>query len=264
MKFKVIALLVLLIFLGLSVYFFYSKGLPSQKTAFSETEKSIKGIVLPHHNLAGQLTSQALEKLSKNQTYETIVILSPNHFHPDSPLLTTSEEIKGYSIDERLVKQMTEKIPTVRIDKAVIEKEHGLTNVLAYLENYFPGAKFLPLAVSPHYTPEEIEQITSFLAEKLPLQTLFVASLDFSHEEMLLTALEKNKETIEVIKNFDYQTLYRFKDDHLDSPLAVVIFLRVIEKLSGGNWETWDNTHGSVLIDDPTLQGTSYVIGIFR
>ena len=63
---------------------------------------------------------------------------------------------------------------------------------------------------------------------------------------------------------FDYQTLYRFTDDHLDAPAAVVLLLRAMQHLGTTHWETWDSSHGAILKENSTLQSTSYVVGVFR
>jgi poly-gamma-glutamate synthesis protein (capsule biosynthesis protein) len=134
---------------------------------------------------------------------------------------------------------------------------------LSYLKFYFPEAKFVPLIAPPYFERGEISQIATFLSKSLPEDTLFVASVDFSHNNMLLEAAAKNKETENTIRNFDFETLYQYKDDHLDSPASIGLLLSTMQRLGTTNWELWYDSHGGLIEDEFTLQGTSYLIGIF-
>ena len=97
----------------------------------------------------------------------------------------------------------------------------------------------------------------------MPENTLYVCSVDFAHEKMLLEATENNKESEKIIKEFDYEKLYDFKDDHLDSPGSVGLLLNIMQELSSTKWELWQNSHAAFIEEKYDIQGTGYIIGIF-
>jgi AmmeMemoRadiSam system protein B len=228
------------------------------------TKQNIGGIILPHHGLAKELISESLDKVSNNNKYSYIVILSPNHFQPIGNTFTTSDKIFDYPLAAEFINKFGERFTNVDLNQDLLEKEHGITLHLPYLEKYYPHAKIVPLIFTNNSSENDILEKTVYLLEKLPDDTLFIASIDFSHETMLEEAMQKNSETIDVISNFNYSSLYGFEDDHLDSPVAMGMFLKIMEKLNATNWQIWHNCHSALIKNDPTLQGTSYVIGIFH
>lgn len=218
-----------------------------------EPQVNIKGVVLPHHDLAQELLHASFERLQKVIDPSTIVIYGTNHYYPESMTFTTTEEVeKEY------------KIPNVLTDNQKIAKEHSIQTLIPYLDKYFPKSKVIPIIVSSTYNFDDLEKRTNYLVSSLPKDTLFIASVDFSHNKTLSEGLLKNNESIKAISNFDYKTILDFKDDHIDSPVAISSFLLTMEKLKTVTWETWYSNHASLLLNKPDLQGTSYVIGVFK
>ena len=228
----------------------------------SSNDRKISGIILPHHNLAKEYISASLERISKNQQFSTIVIIGPNHFEPQATEFISSSSVFDYPLQQEFIYKLTA-LGKIVLNQNTIEKEHSIMIPLSYLKFYFPETKFVPLIVPPYFERGEISQIAVFLSNSLPQDTLFVASVDFSHNTMLLEATAKNKETENVIKKFDFETLYQYKDDHLDSPASIGLLLSTMQRLGATNWELWYDSHGSLIEDEFTLQGTSYLIGVF-
>ncbi len=230
-------------------------------------KQPIKGLILPHHDLAREIIIKSLEKLSSSNKYKLIVVLSPNHFRPQSYTFTTSLNDKNYPIAIEYLHKLKEFDQELLFDTELVENEHGVNIPVEYLSHYFPESEFLPILVSPYYSEKTLDEISQWMTENLPEDTLYVASVDFSHENMYAKALDNNKESLGVIKNFDYASLYNFVNDnnqHLDSPIGTAVLLKTMSALKATNWQTWYDSHGSQLTDDPVLQGTSYIIGVFR
>ncbi|OGC92890.1 AmmeMemoRadiSam system protein B [Candidatus Amesbacteria bacterium RIFCSPHIGHO2_02_FULL_47_9] len=230
-----------------------------------QTEKisRVRGIVLPHHELAGEIVMRSLERLAQTQDFSHIVIFSPNHFQPDSYTFSTADKIKDLPLDTKYLRELKEMDANAVWDQKLLENEHGVLIPAGYLKNYFPRASFLPIIFSPYFNQERLDKMAGWLAQAMPADTLFVVSVDFAHEKMAEEAALKNLETIETIKNRDYQRLFGYGNDHLDSPAAMGTWMMTTEKLEAKNWETWYDSHGAMLTDNPLLNGTSYVIGVF-
>lgn len=233
------------------------------QVAGTKTEaRQIRGIILPHHALANEIISQSVGVLPDD--YERIVIIGPNHFYTHAYTVTTTNELLNYQVDNEFISHFSQTFPNTLVSSEVITKEHGITTPLATLMEKYPESQLIPLAISPQYTSSELKTIAKFIADNTTDKTLFVLSLDFSHENMLLEGMQKNTETIQTIETFDYDTLLKYKDDHLDSPVATSLFLQIMQYKNSVSWTLLFTSHGALLEDDPLLQGTSYVVGIFQ
>ncbi len=217
------------------------------------TEQKISGIILPHHDLAKEIFHTSLEKLSKSQTPSTVVIYGTNHYYPAGPTFTTTKDIsKNYNLEN------------VYIDDERIKKEHSIQTVVPYIKQYFPDAKIIPIIISSSYDMDKLSSMSKFLIKSLPEDTLYVASVDFSHNSTIESGLSKNNESIDAISNFNYQKILSYDDTHMDSPVAISIFMLTMENLNTKKWETWSSNHGGLITNTPNLNGTSYVVGVFR
>ena len=234
------------------------------KVAGTQSEqKEVRGIILPHHNLAENLILESFEKL-KSENYSYVVILGPNHFAPNVNSLITAKEIPGYSFENEIMNSVLQKYPDISQSPDLVEKEHSLTIHLPFIKNYFPEAKILPLMISPFSGNEDLSDKISYLASTVPSDTLFIASVDFAHDVLPELGFKNNQESISAISEFNYQTLTSFDDTHMDSPLSILALLYSMQKFGSTGWETWYSSHASLIENDPGVQGTSYVIGVFR
>jgi AmmeMemoRadiSam system protein B len=237
-------------------------------------------VVLPHHALARELIDESYQRIQQEQTVSTVVILGPNHFHPEVGRVVTARSIENVIVADTIVEQLLAEFPEIIEDQPMIENEHAIMIQLPYIAQYFPNARIVPLIFSPSYDPDELDELALTLNNMLSSDTLIIASIDFSHESGIEEGLDKNDETIRVMQAFDYQTLYTFADDHLDAPVAMAVFLKLMEKRDEKTekqknrktkeqmrtvvWETWHTTHAGIILNDPRTRGTSYVIGVFR
>lgn len=230
----------------------------------SEETKPVKGIILPHHGVASDLISQSLSRVAETNQYSTIVIFSPNHYYPEEVAAATTDSLESADIATETVNQLTQEFSYIANNPKILNNEHGVTTFLPFLNEYFPQAKTIPVIFSPHITSKELNNLSFFFKQNLPDDTLYLLSLDFSHNSNLQQGLGKNGETIKTLAGFDYDTLYSYKDDHLDSPKAAGAFLLSMQRNRALHFEVLQNTHSAVLLNDPRLLGTSYVIGVFH
>jgi AmmeMemoRadiSam system protein B len=224
---------------------------------------NIKGTILPHHDLAKDYINSSLDRISQNHSFSNIVIIGPNHFETGSKRFVSTDELLNYPISQEYVYRL-ESLKLVTLNKETIEKEHSIMIPLSYLQNYFPNANYIFIASPFFFDTAEISRIATILSTSLPDDTLFIASVDFAHNKMLLEAMENNKEAETAIINFDYDRIYRYQDDHLDSPASIGLFLNIMQRLDATNWELWYESHGALIEGKYDLQGTSYLIGVFK
>jgi AmmeMemoRadiSam system protein B len=239
------------------------KGVHS--SVVSDDDKLIAGIILPHHNFAKDIIIDAYEKL-REYDYDLVVIISPNHFHPEIGDIISTQTLDANQFDVELdqvkIKQLLEK-ELIKTDQTMFDNEHGITVHLEYLAEFFPNIKVLPLMMPTNPNPQQLQELKAFLAN-ISEQTLFLASVDFAHNLTYLEAIENNQESIDAITHFDYQQISQFNDQHLDSPQSINLLLQIMQKKNNTDFQVWYNTHGALLSDQPNLVGTSYVVAIFH
>lgn len=260
-SFLILIVFLLLVFVARKDFYLKSQG---KVASLSTQESQIKGMILPHHDLAKELFITSLTKLQKTHSPSLFVIFGTNHYYYDSPDLITALSVYDYPIDKELLRSFLKEFPSVLVNAKIIEQEHSITVPVLYLRNYFPDAKIIPFIVSSKFRLFNIEEYAKYFADFFPKDTVYIAAVDFSHGTDFQEAMAKNEESIKVISEFDYQALYRFKDDHLDSSVAVALLLKTMQTLNSTTWETWANSHSAFFTSDFASQGTSYVVGVFR
>jgi len=191
------------------------------------------GGVVPHHLLAGGLIDSFFEKLSF-QNPKRIILLGPDHgdFTPEVKSLTP----RGWN------------------------KEHSITNITPFIKKYLPDATISPIVLSNKMGLSEIEDLAEVLSKKIDKDTVLIASVDFSHYLKEQEAEENDKKTLEIIKNFDYQSLLALNSDYLDGPAPIAVLLKTIQKTSHNNFEVSNHTNSSQLMGNSFNEITSYFV----
>lgn len=260
-----IGIVMVILFLGVlgDVVYLRNKNNQGKVEGAKTTQSEVRGIVLPHHNLATELFNDSYAKLAKTLSPKLIVILGTNHYLENSPTVITTNTFPDASLDQDIANRFITKFPDVLVNETAITNDHSIMVQIPYIHQYFPNAKVFPMIISAQFTEGSLTQKAQFLST-LPQDTLFIASVDFAHNVGLTEGLSKNKESIQTISQFDYKTLYTYYDDHLDSPIAISLFLHVMSEIGANSWNTWFSSHSAILKNDPSIQGTSYVVGTFQ
>ena len=187
-----------------------------------------------------------------------------NNFVPEENSIVTAKVIDGSSFDNPLMEKFLHEYPDVLVSDEIADKEHSISLHLPYIKEYFPEAKVLPFIISPFAGRSDLDEKIVFLTSILPTDTLFIASVDFAHNVNVDLGIKNNEESAQSINSFDFQNILRFKDDHLDSPLSIYLLLKSMQNFNSTSWENWYSSHSAILEGDPAIQGTSYLIGVFR
>lgn len=229
----------------------------------SRTNENIRGLIIPHHDLASEIIIRSIDEIAAENDYDKIFIIGPNHFFPDNPLVVSGRAIQNFPIDTEFVDELAT-LDTVFLNEDLLAQEHSMIVPIKYLHGAFPAADFVPLVISSHYSERDLKEVSNYLAQHAPEKSLWVLAIDFAHNVTLHEGLAHNEESITALKSFDYERILGFSDSHLDSPVGTTVFLKVLENLNATSWRTFESTHGSVIEGVPNLNGTSYVVGTFH
>jgi len=259
---KIIYIIILILFISTGYYFSKVRKSAALGGA-NDSLTNVRGTIIPHHDLADSMIIDAFRRLKEDNDYEKIIIIGPNHFYPESPTIISSYSLKDYPIDKIIIEKMENSINDLVLDQEKLENEHSVGIPIKYLNQIYPNATFVPIAVSPFYTNEILNQIAQVLSAEVSDKALYVLSVDFAHNVGVDEGLKNNEVSIDAIRNFDMDKILTFNDKYLDSPVALVLFLKIMENFGAKNWTTLYSTHGSIIEGEPDLNGTSYVVGTF-
>jgi len=156
--------------------------------------KKINGIIVPHagYIFSGAIAGKAFSLL-KNKKTERAIILSPSHYIPVHGILTSNKDYWETPLGKiKISKEFDFK-------EFSVEKEHAIDNQVPFLQKL--GFKeIIPLLVG-EITNKEAEKI----AEKIKnFDGIFIFSTDLSHFFPYDLAVFKDKQTIKIIENLDF------------------------------------------------------------
>jgi hypothetical protein len=144
----------------------------------------VSGIV-PHHDLAKDISNKFWKTISAQSKPETIVILSPDHFNNGNldnqkKLITLDSgtaELNGVKVAVDLLDKLSEQ--KFGRNTSAVELDHGIINLLGAIKQNLPQTEILPILIPANSERSQIiEFIQSLKAEK---NLLVIASTDFSH-----------------------------------------------------------------------------------
>ena len=231
MKIKsIISILVILvigiIILSCKQYFFWGKN-----TDF---------VVLPHHNLTYQALDSYYEKLWEKK-YKNIVIISPNHFATGNNKMQSFQYNAKYCFQKFCVNG--KKFPdykqaefqfdfSTKVDKNTYKiYEHWVGTHFEYISKYMPKTDVYALVVQREYSDfSNAENVINFFEQQVfNSNTLFIASVDFSHH------VEEN-----FAKIHDYKTVFEMTNgnfENLEVDCASCLYIQ--KKLADNYWKKY-------------------------
>ncbi len=209
-------------------------GAISKYPVINLEDKSVLGLIVPHHDLAADYTAELFQKLGE-RNIKTVIVIGPNHTNGGAGnIITGLVSYNGLNgsvhSDSNLVdKLLKDKMATSDANR--LRTEHSIYNITPYIKYYFPDAKIVPLILSGKVTKSQAEKLGQYLAPYLNEETLIISSIDFSHYLTTEQANYNDVITRAALINRDYNKLYSLNNDYLDSPAAAVTILTTMDKL---------------------------------
>src|SRR5665648_784089 len=213
--------------------------LPVTSTAVAIDKLNIISGVVPHHLLAKEIIEDFFSYISSQGKPETIVILSPDHFQ--SGILMESNSFITIAVDSNEKEFSHLKTDTLLWGKLVKENkmtpnssaiiaEHGITALLPYIKKYFPETNILPILIPAEITKEQMEQLVKTIDKNTLLDTIIVASVDFSHYLPPQAANFHDTKSIRVLLNFEEENFKNIEVDCWQALYAARLFAKLKQK----------------------------------
>lgn len=227
----------------------------------------IRGSILPHHLLASDMIHEVFQNV-KNQQYETIVLIGPDH---ESILMgkifTTLKDWQTpmgvLKTDKEAVRSLL-KNDFMMEDDAKMTREHSVSGIVPFIKYYLSDAEIIGLAMSKQTKLKDIEKLIDDLGNFVDIEkTLFIASVDFSHYLTLEQADRMDSITMDAIKNKDINKIMSFTNDNLDSPVSIVTMLGLMDKLYEADAHMLNHSNSELIVRQRMDETTSYITYIF-
>ena len=205
----------------------------------SGNKQDIVSGVVPHHLLAKDIMEDFFSYISSQEKPKTIVILSPDHFQSGILMESNSfititldsndKEFNNLKVDTLLWGKLFKENKMILNNSAVIA-EHGVTTLLPYIKKYFPETNILPILIPADITKEQVEQLVKTIDENTLLNTIVVASVDFSHYLPSQAADFHDAKSIRVLLNFEEENFKNIEVDCWQALYAARLFAKLRQK----------------------------------
>lgn len=223
--------------------------------------------VVPHHVTAAAMISGFFSAASAfADYYDMVVILAPNH-EGDYANVILSE--RDWDIGEGVFTHrgfvddlMREHAINASISHAHMEGDHSAGILIPYIYHYLPGTPVAPILLSRALSLDEIVNLYRWLENWIAASdknVLLVASIDFSHFLTPSEAALRDVATKQAIHERDFQRLHAMCDYYLDSPAAMIVFLKYLDGL-GVPVEIIDHGCAADFLGPGLDETTSYII----
>jgi len=231
-------LFILLIFISGVLQFIFG---PISKVfaAVLVNELNIAAGVVPHHLLAKEIIDDFFKYILSQKKPETIILLSPDHLHSatlnqENSFITVAlepgkEEFDHIKVDSNLLKKLAAKNKMV-LNNSAVASEFGITNLLPFIEKYFPETKILPVLIPADISKEQITQLVNSIDEVASVQTIIIASVDFSHYLPLQSANFHDVKSIRVLLNLEKNNFENLEIDCWQGLYAVRLFAKLRQR----------------------------------
>lgn len=224
-----------------------------------ETEKypDVHGGIIPHHITYAYKIIADFFKSIKGE-YDTIIILGPDHFSTSKHSISTSNldwetPFGNLTSDRKMIRELN-----LKPDEAAHTYEHSIRTILPFIKYKFPNSKIVPIILNHNTTEQEAIELGKKIS-KLK-NTLVLASVDFSHDPDLGTALEQDSRSIKALQRFKKDEIYSL---NLDSKPSILTLLTAMESKNAKKTELINYTNsGQITNDYPKNVG--YVSMIFQ
>lgn len=239
-----------------------------------KTWPRISGAVIPHHNIVAnqrqQFFTQLAEQVGVGNYPETIILVSPNHYNAGFGKIQTSNQNWELSVgsinhDGDVVidlisggKDNEESVATN--EPGSFTDEHGIYNILGDIHNTFPDSKIVPIILKDPSQAELVE-LQKSLAKSCN-NCLMLASVDFSHYQPARIAELHDQKTIRDLQNLDTDDV--LKNAEVDSGASLALLMMWAKANQTMRFNLVNHTNSSLLLNDPSLEGTSHVFGWYQ
>lgn len=228
---------------------------------------TIHGCIVPHHLVAKDLIHEVFQNVSINK-YKTVVLIGPDHESIDKGKIFTT--LSDWQTPTGLLETDRELTRKVLRNSLVIENndkltiEHSTSSIIPFIKYYLKDVNVVTLVLTKQVKLEDIDNLVNELYANVNIdETLFVASVDFSHYLDLNNANKMDLISMEAIHNNDINKIMTFTNDNLDSPISIVSMLKMMDKAGITGKTVLNHSNSELILKMMVEETTSYITYLF-
>ncbi|MGB4440410.1 MAG: AmmeMemoRadiSam system protein B [Sedimentibacter sp.] len=147
-------------------------------------------------------------------------------------------------------------------DKLTIE--HSTSSIIPFIKYYLEDVKVITLVLTKQVKLEDVDTMVDALYENVNInETLFIASVDFSHYLDLDQANKMDLISMDAIQNNDINKIMSFTNDNLDSPISIAAMLKMMDKAGVINKSVLNHSNSELILEKKIEETTSYITYLF-
>ncbi len=221
--------------------------------------------VLPHHNLVQARRVQFFQQLSAIYQPATIILISPNHFNSGSGNVLTTD--RTWKVQNGIT-QLEPDLPVINqlvgsqlavLDDTAFDSEHGITNLIGEVKQFFPNAQFVPIIFKESTAPEHVQELVTLLTENCT-DCGVIASVDMSHYKTAAVANANDAVTIQALTNLDHELIW---NTDVDSHASLEFLMQWADQHGSTHFNLVDHTNSGELVGNPDIETTSHIFGYY-
>jgi len=228
---------------------------------------TIHGCIVPHHLLAKDLIHEVFQNVSKDK-YKTVVLIGPDHesinrgkifttlsdWQTPMGILETDKKITSELLNNSFIVENDEKLTS----------EHSTSGIIPFIKYYMNDVKVIAIVLTKQVKLKDIDVLVEQLYKNVNIdETLFIASVDFSHYLNLDNANDMDLISMDAIKNKDINRIMTFTNDNFDSPISVVTMLKMMDKIGANNSSVLNHSNSELILKKKIEETTSYITYLF-
>lgn len=227
----------------------------------------VRGCIIPHHLLAKDLIHEVFQHVKK-YNYKTVVLIGPDHESKDMGKIFTSlndwqTPMGILKTDKKTSSELLKNSFMAENDEKLV-KEHSVSGIIPFIKYYMEDAEVITLVLTKQVKQKDVNVLVEKLCQNINAEeTLFIASIDFSHYLELNKADIMDKISIEAIQNEDIKKIMSFTNDNLDSPASLVTILKLMDKLGVQNKSVLNRSNSELILKKRVKETTSYITYLF-
>ena len=229
----------------------------------------VTGIAVPHHLLAADLIAEGFFRL-RNQQYDRVVLLCPDHFlRGKTPVSTTRRSFRTALGLVEADREWVSRLAALDLvsESNLFSHEHGAQAQLPFVARFFPQARVVPLAIKANAGKEELEPLFAELSRLLRVDgehTLVVQSTDFSHYLTPAESRVADQETLRLLAPGDPDLAWQLEQPrHVDSRAAQYLQLRLQREVFQAGLRVAARRDSGDYGCPPSGESTSYMVHVY-
>jgi len=189
----------------------------------------------PHNETMMDMTASVLKTVSKYD-YDTVIILAPNHNAKAGSILISGKDwdtpVGRVNGNLGVKDKICEKIGSGIIEESqVVQEDHSASIVIPYVKEFIPNAKVVTLLFNKSVSINKVIKLGKVLKEVSDEENVLIfGSIDFAHNQDYETTVNRDKDTIRLIENFNVEELKVMNGLNIDTAEGMGCILTYLEE----------------------------------